>query len=143
MFKLFNWFKKKTVVEDDSVDSDSELLREKIDRIAKEYEPLKEEYTVDHIDTLPIEFYAKFPNSRIENDFPRVFGEIASLYQKSRPECIEYISSLLIIQEGEEHRQGFPLDVLEELMFLNDAVLKETYSTRTELTHEETDFRCQ
>jgi len=52
--------------------------------------------------------------SAIEKRFPRIASEISSLWGSA--EIDNYIDRLLIDERGD--RMGFPIDILDELMFL-------------------------
>lgn len=60
----------------------------------------------------------KDPNyvSAVEKRFPRIAEKIVLMWGAT--EFPQYLTSLMIDKRGD--RQGFPFDVLEELMFLNE-----------------------
>ncbi len=60
----------------------------------------------------------KDPNyvSALEKRFPRIADKIVLMW--GAPEFPQYLTSLMIDKRGD--RQGFPFDVLDEFMFLNE-----------------------
>jgi hypothetical protein len=60
----------------------------------------------------------KDPNyvSAVEKRFPRIAEKIVLMWGAA--EFPQYLSTLMIDKRGD--RQGFPFDVLEEFMFLNE-----------------------
>jgi len=58
------------------------------------------------------------PRHMLERRFPHVVSRIVLLW--NRRECGEYLRSLLVTEQGES-RQGFPLDLVDDLLML-DAV---------------------
>ena len=49
--------------------------------------------------------------------FPRIFKQIAMLWGSK--ECSKFFQELITMEEGKEHRQGFPPDILEGLLMLS------------------------
>lgn len=56
------------------------------------------------------------PRHPLERDFPRVMTAIVGLWGSSL--CAEYLRSLIMMKVGET-RQGFPLEVIEDLLLLD------------------------
>jgi hypothetical protein len=54
--------------------------------------------------------------SSLEKRFPRIVDKITMMW--GAKEFPEFLSSLMIDDRGD--RQGFPLDVIEEMMFLHE-----------------------
>lgn len=54
--------------------------------------------------------------SALEKHFPRIVDKITLMWGSK--EFPEFLSSLMIDNRGD--RQGFPLEVIEEMMFLNE-----------------------
>jgi hypothetical protein len=56
------------------------------------------------------------PRHSLERDFPRVMKAIAGLWGSAM--CAEYLRSLIMMNVGEK-RQGFPMEVIEDLLLLD------------------------
>lgn len=64
---------------------------------------------------IPVEFAEKHPELVLQNNFPRVWGIMETLW--GTRQCDEYLNDVLFI-EGGGSRQGFPLAAMNELMTL-------------------------
>lgn len=56
------------------------------------------------------------PRHALERDFPRVMSAIMGLWGTEM--CAEYLRSLVMMQPGEK-RQGFPMELIEDLLLLD------------------------
>ena len=56
------------------------------------------------------------PRHPLERDFPRVMTAIMALWGSAM--CAEYLRSLIMMNAGEK-RQGFPMEVIEDLLLLD------------------------
>lgn len=56
------------------------------------------------------------PRHPLERDFPRVMSAIMGLWGSAM--CTEYLHSLIMMKVGEK-RQGFPMEVIEDLLLLD------------------------
>lgn len=56
------------------------------------------------------------PRHVLERRFPHIVSRVVELW--NRRECAEYLRSLLVTEQGES-RQGFPLELLDDLLLLD------------------------
>lgn len=108
MFNIADFFKKKPepMTYEEPKDN-TEELKARMQQKLKNYIPEEVSYVVEELgENL----------SEIEFMFPRLLKEISLLWPSSR--AISYIEDKLVMEKGREKRQGFPFEVVEELIFL-------------------------
>lgn len=70
---------------------------------------------INQLKSMPVPVFVEKSRSAIETRFPHIARELTALWHTSQISL--YLDSLLIDNRGD--RQGFPEDVLDELMFLS------------------------